>query len=254
MKPIIYPYKVGSHAARNLASALGTLCVREAGTYSPKPHHLIINYGNPRRPKWAIPTHRNKILNHWDKLEIAQCKLNTFRAFEKAGVKSPEWTTDQKVAEKWSNDGVVVVCRKLLSSHSGNGIVIAENKDSIVRAPLYTAYKKKAGEFRVHVFLGKVIDVQQKRRQEGAKESENYDPYVRSHHHGWVYCREGIVEPKGLRELAVAAIQAVGLDFGAADIIWNKKENQCYCLEVNTAPGLEGTTLENYKKAIQLLC
>jgi D-alanine-D-alanine ligase-like ATP-grasp enzyme len=36
------------------------------------------------------------------------------------------------------------------------------------------------------------------------------------------------------------------LDFGAVDIIYNAKRNECYVLEVNTAPGLEGTTVEKY--------
>jgi hypothetical protein len=36
------------------------------------------------------------------------------------------------------------------------------------------------------------------------------------------------------------------LDFGAVDLIWNENQNVVYVLEVNTAPGMEGTTLENY--------
>jgi D-alanine-D-alanine ligase-like ATP-grasp enzyme len=36
------------------------------------------------------------------------------------------------------------------------------------------------------------------------------------------------------------------LDFGAVDVIWNEKEDKYYVLEVNTACGLEGTTLDKY--------
>ena len=43
---------------------------------------------------------------------------------------------------------------------------------------------------------------------------------------------------------------AVGLKIGAVDIIWNELENKCYVLEINTAPGLEGTTLVKYTEAI----
>ena len=34
------------------------------------------------------------------------------------------------------------------------------------------------------------------------------------------------------------------------DIIYNAKEDKCYCLEVNTAPGIEGTTCVSYATAI----
>ena len=52
------------------------------------------------------------------------------------------------------------------------------------------------------------------------------------------------------KEKRNAAIKALGLDFGAVDIIYNEAEDQHYVLEVNTAPGLEGTTLQKYTEAI----
>ena len=45
-------------------------------------------------------------------------------------------------------------------------------------------------------------------------------------------------------------MRALGLDFGAVDIVINR-DNQPVILEVNAAPGIQGTTLENYKKAVQ---
>ena len=39
-------------------------------------------------------------------------------------------------------------------------------------------------------------------------------------------------------------------DFGAFDVIYNQKKNQAFVLECNTAPGIEGTTLDNYVEAI----
>ena len=53
--------------------------------------------------------------------------------------------------------------------------------------------------------------------------------------------------------IAVNAVKALGLDFGAVDIIYNEKENQYYVLEVNTAPGLEGTTLIKYAERFSKL-
>lgn len=45
--------------------------------------------------------------------------------------------------------------------------------------------------------------------------------------------------PRPAVEMASTAVQALGLDFGAVDILQGK-DNQFYILEVNTAPGVEG--------------
>jgi glutathione synthase/RimK-type ligase-like ATP-grasp enzyme len=120
----------------------------------------------------------------------------------------------------------------------------------LVNAPLYVKYKKKRKEYRVHVFKGQVIDVAEKRRRRKDERPATFDGYVRNLANGWVFCRDSIVKPADLDGLAIAACAALGLDFGAVDVIWNEKENKCYVLEVNTAPGLQGTTLTNYTNAI----
>jgi D-alanine-D-alanine ligase-like ATP-grasp enzyme len=66
-----------------------------------------------------------------------------------------------------------------------------------------------------------------------------------------VFCREDIEEPADLRDVALQAVKALDLHFGAVDIIWNKKDNKCYVLEVNTAPGVEGTSTEIYADSIK---
>jgi len=112
-------------------------------------------------------------------------------------------------------------------------------------------YKKKRKEFRLHVFQGKIIDVAEKRKVQGWSETHNeFCGAIRNHANGWIFAREGMILPQGIETLALDAIAALGLDFGACDIIWNEHENKCYILEVNTAPGLEGTTLISYVKAI----
>ena len=253
MKPIIYPYKIWSKSARALARKLNTICIREKGKYKPRNDHRVINWGNPRQPKWPAA------VVHWlnapyPELQRAQNKLDTFRVLKEHKISTPEWTTDRKEAEKWIENEFVVVCRTFLRGSAGSGIVLSTVKTELVNAPLYVQYKKKKKEFRVHVFRKQVIDVQQKRRANGAAEEENYNQYIRSHANGWIYAREDIVEPKELRSLAIGTVTALGLDFGGVDIIYNEKENKCFVLEVNTAPGLEGTTLDIYANAIKTLC
>jgi glutathione synthase/RimK-type ligase-like ATP-grasp enzyme len=56
---------------------------------------------------------------------------------------------------------------------------------------------------------------------------------------------------------AIAAVNALGLDFGAVDIGWNNSnESQPVCiLEVNTAMGMKegSTTVQKYSEAFKRL-
>ena len=175
-------------------------------------------------------------------------KLTQFRRFHDQGVSSPDFTADMAVARQWLADGSAVVCRTLLRGSEGRGIVVAETADQLVAAPLYTRYVKKKKEFRVHVFNGQVIDVQEKRKRRDF--SDNRDTRIRNVANGYVFCRDGIVEPEGLRDLAVAATAVLRYSMGAVDIAYNEHGNRCYVLEVNATPGMEGTTLEKYSDAI----
>lgn len=219
----------------------------EGSRYIPRNHHIVVNWGCSRNPSWAGPS--VSILNRPEAVARATDKLKTFQEFQNAEFTHiPPWTTDREVAAGWIEKGHSVVCRTVLNGHSGNGIVLVDRVGELVAAPLYTQYVKKLKEFRCHVAFGSVIDIQEKRRRaEGGSEA---DSRVRNHHTGWVYCRGEITEPDGMRNVAVDALAALGLDFGAVDIIWNQKQNRCYVLEVNTACGLEGTTLANYVNLI----
>lgn len=178
---------------------------------------------------------------------LASNKLDAFRVFAANNIQTVEWTADQAVAAAWKADRKTVVVRNKLTGHSGDGILIIE-KDSdaaVPRAPLYTKYLFKVKEFRVHVVNGAAIDVQRKIRD---PDREPTDWKVRSHDNGFIYAREGLEQVEAREQLAIRAVAALGLDFGAVDII-ESKDGQFYVLEVNTAPGLEGQTLANYAAA-----
>ena len=59
----------------------------------------------------------------------------------------------------------------------------------------------------------------------------------------------GVYASDHVRAQSVAAVRSLGLDFGAVDVV--ERQNKAYVLEVNTAPGLVGTTLEKYVDAIR---
>ena len=62
-----------------------------------------------------------------------------------------------------------------------------------------------------------------------------------------------IIQPdRTVLSAGIRAVGCLGLDFGAADIGWNSHDGEPSVYEVNTAPGLEGTTLDKYYGA--MLC
>lgn len=253
---IVYPYKPASKSAKMLAAALGGKRIYYG---LKRPINLttdfVINWGNTTRKGWFSTC--LFMLNLPGMVWLASNKLEAFKKLKEHEVPHPEFTTDATVAKGWWDNGDTVIVRAVLNGHSGRGIVVYKKGTESdqyhmglgfpISAPLFVRYIPKKHEYRVHVFKGEVIDVQQKRKRTAIE--ANYQ--IRSHANGWVFCREGIVEPAPLRDVAVAAVGALGLDFGAVDIIHNTKHNKLYVLEVNTAPGLEGATIQNYAGAIK---
>ena len=94
-----------------------------------------------------------------------------------------------------------------------------------------------------------VISQQRKARRRG----EDADPRIRNLANGYVFVRDGVNPPADVLEQAKAAVRAAHLTFGAVDIVWNEHYRQAYVLEINTAPGLEGQTIEDYANAFRRL-
>ena len=255
-KLVILPYKMTSQSARRLADTLsGSLGkyvrrVKHDGKYRPKLRSIVINYGSSVLPIWLQRGLGNAI-NSPNAVAIASNKLLTFKTFLDKGIVCPDWTQSIVEAQAWIESGHVIVCRNLLNSHSGRGILLAEHVHQLTNVcPLFVKYKKKRKEYRVHVFKGKIIDFSEKRRMRRDRRPDTFDGYIRNYANGWIFARNDVVLPSDTGPLALDAVAALGLDFGACDVIWNEHENKSYVLEVNTAPGLEGTTLMNYTNAI----
>lgn len=182
-----------------------------------------------------------KILNEPFVVRTAVTKLACFEYLSLHSIATPTYTVDQVIAKQWASDGYKVYCRTLLTSSSGKGVVIATNPSEVVNAPLYTKGISVDSEIRVHIGDGEVIDVSWKLRRRGVENN----PDIRNHQNGWVFCRQGLELQDSVRDLALSAYNVLGLDFGAVDICVDT-EGKAYILEVNTAPGITGTTLERY--------
>ena len=238
----LFPYKIGSLSAKRLARTLGIL--RVSPSYNARRKDVIINWGNSTPPhfRWM-----EQDLNKPHAIALASNKLETFREFRSNSFTDvPDWTTNPEEAQHWLDLGLKTYCRRLLSSHSGNGIVICNDGDKLVSAPLYTLHTKHKHEYRVHVFRDQILDVQQKKKKLGYGNGNG----IRNHSNGWVYARAEIAPSEELLSSARRAVNLLGLDLGAVDIGHRLIDNKFFVFEVNTAPGLEGTTLDKYAKAI----
>lgn len=241
----VFPYRVGSRSAKALAEACdGRVLKRVGSKYRFREGDLVINWGASD----CLFKGRG-VANQPDTIEPASNKLKCFQLMKEHGVSIPPfWTRKDDIPA----DAFPVMCRTKLQAHSGEGIVVAERKDQLVGAPLYTKYIRKKEEYRVHVIRkpgagASIIMVQRKAKKHGV---EDADFMVRNLANGFVYIIAD-ARPKCVEEEAVKALESTGLAFGAVDVIYNEHQNKAYVLEINTAPGLEDRTAEAYAKVFK---
>lgn len=245
-KLAIWAQNEASEGAKALAKALDVKRIKhENSKYKAGPGKVVINWGDSQLPK---NLQASEVLNSPRVLGAMTNKLKFFELMVDTDVRIPEFTTDRIVATQWVADGGIAVERHKLAGHSADGLRIVENSLDIRAAPLYTKYVPKKDEFRVHFFKGEIIDTQQKKKRLDFEGEANFK--VRNHANGFIYARNEIEVPEDVLVQARRTIAACGLDFGAIDIIYNQKNREAYVLEVNTAPGLAGETVEVYCKAI----
>ena len=269
MKVTILPYKKASKSAGEIARALNIKYLRlEGSKYKSKEGRFVINWGSSKRPPWDKVLGGSRVINGFSAVKAASNKLTALTLLRDGGVNVPFFTTElDKVVSIMEEDPQRrFMGRTLLTGSGGEGCYFisgragdnevspeaAHNRNARVYK-LFTDYIPKTAEYRVHVMNGKVFDVTQKKSRKSVEAVGGDDMFamnptnykIRSYNNGWVFCREGIEYPPEILDVAIRAVQALSLDFGAVDIIWNRNKG-IFVLEVNTAPGLEGTTLENY--------
>lgn len=225
-----------SNTVSELAEGLdGKILKLEGSKYRKKPGQVLINWGS------SVPLDGCD-LNKPENVGIAVSKMNTFRVLQAADVPIPKWTQDKTKIINWNTK---VVGRDFDTGRSGKGIKIYKIGENVGEHLFYSSYFKKKREFRIHIFNNKVIFEQEKLRQKGA---ENVDKYIRSHNHGWCFAFNHLAAdpvPECVQIASLSAIDSLGLNFGGVDVGWNPDDGACV-FEVNTAPGLENSSLKAY--------
>lgn len=246
VKLFVLPYNRASKSAKVISRALNAKRIKLRNSrFTWNVKKLIINWGQTNDIGFGF------YVNHPSRVSAAVNKLNALTILKECGIKVPAFTSNVNEARQWfdANPDAVVFCRTLLRSSGGKGIVIAETADQLVRAPLYTKRIKKAEEYRIHVFDGEVIDVVKKKLRNGQAGRQGRNPYIRNHDNGWVFAHDNVECPDNVKQEAVKAVTALGLNFGAVDIGVTKK-GLPFVFEVNTAPGIENdVTIKSYINA-----
>jgi len=201
--------------------------------------------------KLGYKVFRSKQAKHGrENIVYGECKdkITQYKYFAENQVPALPFTTSQEEAASWLADGQTLVARCLTRASEGRGIVILEQGKPWVVAPVYTRYRKKKHEYRVHIFKDQVVQVLEKRkRKEFSGERETK---IRNTANGYVFCSENVIEPVGIRELALKASKVTNSMFKGVDIGFNEKLNELFVIEVNSAPGIQGSNVARYIEAI----
>jgi glutathione synthase/RimK-type ligase-like ATP-grasp enzyme len=250
----IFSYNPNSEGAKALKEALGIKRIKNEGSkFKGGLQKQVINWGATQVPNEVL---KCKIINHPQKVALTSDKLKFFKHL-KGSPYLPEFTESHEKALEWVGEGYWVVARTVLNGHSGAGIVLMHknlNPKDFVKAPLYVKYIPKTEEYRVHVINGKSVDIQRKTLSKEYAEKhdkEDINWKIRNLDNGFIYQRANVNPHQSVIQAAIDTVSEIGLDFGAVDIVVHKQTGKAYVLEVNSAPGLQGTTVEIYAKALK---
>ena len=172
-------------------------------------------------------------------------KLTQYQWFFDNEIPALDFTDDFLTAHEWLQEGHVVFGREYLNASCGKGIVVIEpNMEDLPICPVYTKYKKKKREFRVHVFKDQVVSVTEKKRRK--EFNGERDTKIRNLANGYVFIQSVENEPEGLRELALRAAAVTKSDFRGVDVGYNELKDELFVIEVNSAPGIQGSNVDKY--------
>lgn len=206
----------------------------------------LIRWGTRHR----VPRNDLRVINPSQALRISADKLATYAVLREAGIPVPAYTTDVPEADRWANTGLVFA-RK---SQGQNGTDISMHQSGQQpnwETDFYCKVVPVRREYRVHVVNGDVIRVQGRYLDHPELAG---DGLVRSHRNGWCFRAPRQRIHRHRREIAVSAIAAAGLEFGAVDLAvtgdgdgWS--EGDTVVFEINAAPGCSPLTLSKYARA-----
>jgi hypothetical protein len=204
-----------------------------------------INWGCgelPVFPAEISDVNDGEILNR--DISFALSKKLSLTAFREAEIRCPPLFNTVEEAMRWEHGWLGR--RDGLSG--GRGISIFEKGQEPLQAAEFdfmVGIIPKIAEYRIHV--GKLPDgvftILATQQKMGVRESGRI---INNHASGLIYSAQELrLSTEGrvrANNMAISAIQACGLDFGAVDLM-QSADHKLYVLEVNTAPGCTSTPI-----------
>jgi hypothetical protein len=229
-------YHGRSHVTgQRLGDFLGVPHGRETG---PRADYLI-RWGSRTGAGWRP---RETVINSRASLNNNSDKLDAMRQLENAGIPVPPYTEDRD--DFGDEIDYPLVGREEQHSRGEDINLILQWRDAyLTENDFFVKYIPTDLEYRMHVVNGDVVQIHEKRLR---SEADNH-PFIRNAETGWVFVEPRETPPPD--QLAIDAVGALGLDFGAVDVIREEDTGDHYVLEVNTAPSLDEANLRRYGEA-----
>jgi len=201
---------------------------------------VLIRYGLAYNPE--ADRRFKVVINRAEAIVNARNKLRALRIMASKGVVVPPYFTSKY---QIAIEDLPVLARSY--SHTrGSDIVYIDSMEKLwgTYADYYTQYIPAKHEYRVHVFNGEPIRLQKK-----IAKAEDASPIIKNAEHGYILADNFkytslLKRERKVINAATRAVEALGLDFGAVDVLYY--ERTPYVLEVNTAPALDSYGLQLY--------
>lgn len=255
----------------------------EGGQELPKkPYDIFIGWG--AKTKTAVKIQAKHILNHPDNIRSNRNKFEALKKLSKAGITVGNFV-EASTTEVAAKLKLPVVGRTNYHQSGKNFwlcLSMTQVKEAIAEgAQYFQEYLPITQEYRMHVFgdvfyavvktkskdpqkayveshaekiknsaesAGKQIDEASVKfaLEKIASRNTHSNPLLRSHAEGWTFKEVAAkTDIKALSDVAIAAVKAVGLDFGAVDC-GVTEDGKVVVLEVNSGPSLEGTSFTKW--------
>jgi len=254
---VLYTLKTrpsGRELARRLVAALGTdksAPEVSSGTFQvlAKKHEkplFILNVGETSSEGLPVGV---RVFNPPSKVAASSNKRGCRITFQKQGVPSPKLWLSASAIEA----GEFPVVGRTTHHSKARGFWYCKNAKEAAKAEAagathFLKFIKNTLEFRVHLFSMSKTDERSERGYRSVKLSQKvprddkvqHDAIIKNHDSGWVFNFTGgkSDEASIARRAAKKALAAVGLDWGAVDVMVSKETKEAFVLEINSAPCL----------------
>jgi hypothetical protein len=219
--------------ARQLANTLNIVGYKHPTKRMLVRKDILIRWGFSGEPKIQPLV---GYIGNTESIRLAADKLRALEVMKDSGVRVPEFGGRATLP----NAPVYI---RTKHHFAGRGLQFVENPQNSgsIHLPGWNHWVKAITEprteYRVHVASGYLIHRQRKLWQGENPEPGSVEDRVRNHGNGWRFCSKATVK-NDISIQAKAAVKALGVEWGAVDILYLHDRGIAYVLEVNTAPAL----------------